>query len=66
MALLTSNDQVLKFTVKKTGGFQKWETIELGTVELGKEGAHKVAIQPLSKPGSAVMDIRKVLLTPVK
>ncbi|NOY00602.1 MAG: hypothetical protein GXP30_12835 [Verrucomicrobia bacterium] len=66
VALLTSGDQVLKFTVKETGGFQKWETLELGTVELGEEGAHKVVIQPLTKPGKAVMDIRKVVLTPVK
>jgi len=66
VALLTSNNQVLKFTVKETGGFQKWETLELGTVEFGEEGSHRVAIQPLKKPGAAVMDIRKVLLTPVK
>lgn len=66
VALLTSNDQVLKFTVKETGGFQNWETLELGTVELSEEGSHSVAIQPLNKPGAAVMDIRKVLLTPVK
>lgn len=66
VALLTSNDQVLKFKVKETGGFQNWETLELGTVELSEEGSHQLAIQPLSKPGVAVMDIRKVILTPVK
>lgn len=65
VALLTSNDQVLKFTVKGTGGFQKWQTLELGTVEFGEEGAHQVMIQPLNKPGAAVMDIRKVVLTPL-
>ena len=66
VALLTSNDQVLKFTVKETGGFQNWKTLELGTVELNEEGPHRVVVQPLSKPGAAVMDIRKVVLTPVK
>lgn len=66
VALLTSNDQVLKFTVKETGGFQKWQTLELGTIELSEEGSHRVAIQALSKPGNAVMDIRKIALTPVK
>jgi hypothetical protein len=66
VALLTSKDQVLKFSVKETGGFQNWETIELGRVILDTEGSHRVAVQPLSKPGAAVMDIRKIVLTPVK
>lgn len=66
VALLTSKDQVLKFSVKETGGFQNWETMELGRVLLDTEGSHRVAVQPLSKPGAAVMDIRKIVLTPVK
>ncbi len=66
VALLTTDDQILKFNVKETGGFQKWETLELGTISFNEEGSHRVAIQPLSKPGVAVMDIRKLVLTPVK
>jgi hypothetical protein len=66
VALLTSKDQVLKFSVKETGGFQNWETTDLGRVVLDTEGSHRVAVQPLSKPGAAVMDIRKIVLTPVK
>jgi hypothetical protein len=66
VALLASNDQVLKFKVKETGGFQNWQSIELGTIELGSEGSHQLAVQPLSKPGTAVMDVRKITLTPLK
>jgi len=66
VALLASDDQILKFTVKGTGGFQSWKKLDLGTVNLGEEGSHRVAIQPLSKSGGAVMDISKIILTPVK
>ncbi len=66
VALLTSKEQILKFSVKETGGFQKWETKELGRVVLDTEGSHRVAVQALSKPGVAVMDIRKLVLTPVQ
>lgn len=66
VALLTSKGQVLRFSVEETGGFQNWETIELGSVALDTEGTHRVAVQPLSKPGAAVMDIRKIVLTPAK
>jgi len=66
VALLTSGDQTLKFTVKETGGFQNWEKLDLGTVNLNEEGSHQIVIQPLSKPGVAVMDISKVILTRVK
>lgn len=66
VALLIGGEQVSTFKIKETGGFQNWQTIELGTVNLSAEGAHRLAIQPLSKPGNAVMDIRKIILTPVK
>ncbi|NNE90181.1 MAG: hypothetical protein HKN23_00895 [Verrucomicrobiales bacterium] len=59
------NDQTFKFTVKETGGFQNWETISLGEVELAESDRHKLAIKPLNKAGKAVMDIQKVILTPV-
>jgi hypothetical protein len=65
VALLIGGEQVSTFKVKETGGFQNWQTIELATVELLQEGAQQLAIQPISKPGAAVMDIRKITLTPI-
>ncbi|MEM9284165.1 MAG: hypothetical protein AAGA96_20290 [Verrucomicrobiota bacterium] len=58
------NDQVFKFSVEDTGGFQSWKALDLGTVSLSQNGGHKVAIIPLSKAGKSVMDVSKVTLTP--
>ncbi len=58
------NDQTFKFTVEDTGGFQSWKQVNLGKVDLSIEGENKLAIVPLNKKGKAVMDIKKVSLTP--
>ncbi len=64
VALLV-NDQTVKFTVEDTGGFQNWKDRELGIVDLAEVGEHKLAVKPLKKAGKAVMDIQKIVLTPV-
>jgi len=58
------NDQTFKFTVEDTGGFQSWEEISLGKVKLTTLGENKLATVPLNKKAKAVMDIKKVSLTP--
>tara|TARA_R110000850_G_scaffold29258_4_gene80875 strand:+ start:1980 stop:3038 length:1059 start_codon:yes stop_codon:yes gene_type:complete len=58
------NDQVFKFTVDDTGGFQSWKQHDLGKVTLTTTGENKLAIIPLTKKGKSVMDISKVSLTP--
>ncbi len=58
--------QTFRFTVEETGGFQNWKERELGVVEFKLEGEHKLAIKPLSKAAKAIMDVQKVVLTPVK
>jgi hypothetical protein len=60
------NGETLKFKVEDTGGFQNWKTHELGIVEMDRAGENKIAIKPLTKSGKAVMDIQKVMLTPVE
>ncbi|MCB1232934.1 MAG: hypothetical protein KDN19_22005 [Verrucomicrobiae bacterium] len=60
------NDSTYKFEVEDTGGFQNWKTVSLGVVNLEHPGEHKVAIKPLTKSGKAVMDVQKVILTPVR
>ncbi len=63
---LLINDSTYKFQVEETGGFQNWKSVSLGVVELAHVGEHKVAIKPLNKTGKAVMDVQKVVLTPVR
>lgn len=60
------NGKTVKFKVEDTGGFQNWKTRDLGIVELARIGENKLAIKPLNKTGKAVMDIQKIMLTPVK
>ena len=57
-------DQETRFTVAATGGFQQWQPVSAGTIELGESGTHFLALRPLSKPGRAVMDVLKVELRP--
>lgn len=54
----------LKFTVVDTGHFQNMILRTIGQVEL-KAGENTLAIKPQTKPGVAVMDIRRVVLRPL-
>lgn len=65
VALLV-NDNTFKFQVEETGGFQNWKSRQLGIVEIPHAGEHRVAIKPLTKAAKAVMDVQKVVLTPVQ
>lgn len=53
----------LPFTVVETGHFQQLAQVSVGTVELSA-GEHTLALKPRSKPGAAVMDVRRVVLRP--
>lgn len=53
----------LTFHVMETGGFQKFMNRHVGTLEL-PAGRHTLKFAALSKPGGAVMDIRRVVLRP--
>ena len=57
------DDQVLNFTVQDTGHFQNQILRTIGTVKLAP-GKHSLAVKPLTKPGAAVMDLRRVVLRP--
>ncbi len=64
-AALLLNEHVFEFSVEDTGGFQSWRELRLGAVELKAKGENKLAIVPLELKGAALMDVRKVVLTPV-
>jgi arylsulfatase A len=53
----------LEFTVQDTGHFQQMILKLIGQVEL-PEGKHTLAVKPRTKPGVAVMDLRRVVLRP--
>lgn len=55
----------LKFTVKDTGGFQNWEDVKVGEVEIKEAGVQFLAVDPLNKKKAAVLDVQKVVLKPV-
>src|SRR4029079_9884712 len=59
------DSQRLQFTVKNTGDFHKPEPVQIGEVKVDKPGTYRLAIKPQSKKGNAVMDVQKVVLTPV-
>lgn len=58
-------EQSLIFTVEDTGHFQHMIQRIIGRVELSA-GKHTLAVKPQSKPGAAVMDLRRVVLRPVE
>ncbi|MBI4603943.1 MAG: sulfatase-like hydrolase/transferase [Planctomycetes bacterium] len=55
----------LAFTVQETGHFQRFVQRTIGAVEL-PAGKATLAVRPRSKPGPAVMDLRRVVLRPVE
>ncbi|NND98272.1 MAG: hypothetical protein HKN47_13180 [Pirellulaceae bacterium] len=59
-------EQRLTFTVEDTGGFQNWRQRDLGTVSIQAVGTHRLTVQPRTKPGVAVMDIRRIRLIPAQ
>jgi hypothetical protein len=57
--------QTLKFTVQDTGHFQQMIQRTIGTVTL-PAGKATLAVRPQTKPGPAVMDLRRVVLRPAQ
>jgi hypothetical protein len=63
---VTTAGQVLRFTVDDTGGFQSFKARTIGRVKLDRAGRFTLVIQPRSKARAAVMDVRQVVLRPVR
>ena len=63
---LTLGDQSLGFIVEDTGHFQNFVKRSVGKFTVVEPGTYTLSVRPKSKPGVAVMDLRQVLLTPVK
>lgn len=62
---ILSGKEGFRYTVEDTGGFQAFVVRKVGTLEL-PEGRRKLRVQALTKPGVAVMDLRQLVLKPMK
>jgi hypothetical protein len=63
--VIKQGEQELKFTTQDTGGFQKWQEVPVGEIEIKAAGTQRLIIDPQNKVKSAVLDVQKVVLTPV-
>lgn len=63
---ITVGDQTVLFTVQETKGFQDFVPRQIGRLKIPAAGRQTLRVEPRSKPGVAVMDLRRIVLTPVK
>ena len=64
-AVLETAGASLEFTVKDTGGYQNWIDVSLGEVHIAKPGVQELTVKVLKK-ARGIMDIRRIVLKPVK
>jgi alpha-L-fucosidase len=64
--VVTVADQTLQGKVESTGGWNKFVTRTLGTVDLSGAGRYTLSVKPTAMPHSAVMNLESVTLKPVK
>ena len=60
---LAIGEQAVTFTVEDTGHFQNMIQRPIGRLSLAA-GKHTLAVKPQTKPGAAVMDLRRIVLRP--
>jgi arylsulfatase A-like enzyme len=63
---LSVGDQKLTFTVEDTGHFQNFKPRDVGTLMFARPGRYTLEVRPLKKAAAAVMDLRQVMLKPVR
>jgi arylsulfatase A len=54
--------QIIKAKVEETGHFQRFVPLRIGTLRLDKTGRHTLVLRAKTKPGPAVMDVRRITL----
>ena len=65
-AALALGNQRLVATVRDTGGWNRFETVEVGRLKIQKAGTHRLSLQPINLMKGVLMDLRTVTLKPVK
>lgn len=56
----------LQATVKSTGGWANFKSIDLGRAALVHPGATKITVKAVHLKGNALMNLRRIILTPAK
>jgi hypothetical protein len=59
-------EQIIKDIVPDTGAFTNWTNRVIGTFTLAQPGEYSIEVKPVKKPGLAVMDLRAIVLKPLK
>ena len=55
-------DQTLLMKVQPTGHFQRFVPVTIGTLQFDEPGQYILTVRPRTKPGAAVMDLRRIVL----
>jgi hypothetical protein len=61
---ITIGNASIAGTVEATGGWEKFATRSLGSIDVAETGKLKVSLKPTKKAGGAVMNIRAIVLRP--
>jgi alpha-L-fucosidase len=59
-------EQKLSAKVESTGGWDKFVDVQLGTLTVSQNGRHTLSVKPTTVPHGAVMNLKSILLKPVK
>ena len=65
-AALALGNQRLVATVRDTGGWNRFETVEAGRLKISTPGTHRLSLKPIKLMKGVLMDLRTVRLKPVK
>lgn len=60
---LSAGQASLEATLHSTGGWDRFQTLTLGELEIRQPGILTLEITPLAKPGEGVMNLRELTLT---
>jgi alpha-L-fucosidase len=63
---LKAGEKSVRGTVEPTGDWKSYKTVSLGTIEIPQAGKVTVEVKPVKKAGSAIMNLRSVVLKPAK
>jgi hypothetical protein len=61
----TFENQERQYVVKGTGGWDKFTTVDFGTITLTQSGDASIIVKARMKPGYAVMNLRSLKIAPI-
>ena len=64
--VVTHPEQKLSGKVESTGSWDKFVDIRLGTITISQNGRQTLSVKPTKMPHGAVMNLKSLILKPVK